>query len=402
MSLNICITWEQSEYGGVDTYLSHIINNWEEKEDNFTIIYNEENKGVERLRNELINYKNITYIKFQSVFKYYDGKSFKSKFLRYTNFLLLPMLFLLSILKYKKIMRQKNFDILLAQNGGYPASYGVLSSIFAASFLRIKVKLLVVHHAAVKSEIFTGWFRLIIERFFSNNLNRIICVSKETKKTIDYFTRITDDQKCSSIVINNGILLDKKIQAFKEYNYPINILVLGRMDPYKGHDDLINAISLMERKYQEMISINFIGKYDEEYKNKIQDLYNALNIKSPLKICGYDKRQLNEIFDNVDLLIMPTRTFEGFGLTIVEALKFSIPVISSRLGIAEELFENEPDYLYEPGNFYDLSEKIRNILSDKKNLIIPQNVISNINNFDIKKVNQQYRSLMISEMIKNK
>ena len=39
--------------------------------------------------------------------------------------------------------------------------------------------------------------------------------------------------------------------------------------------------------------------------------------------------QLKEIFDNTDLLVVPSQWYETFGFTVLEALSYGVPVIVS-------------------------------------------------------------------------
>ncbi len=399
MNLKICIVWEQFEYGGVDSYLSYLINSWPEQNDKFTILYNEGNSGAERLKNELITFRNVKFIKYKTYFNYNRSTNILSKIFKLVKHILLPILFFLNSLRLYFIIKGKKFDILLAQNGGYPASYGVLSSIFSATFAKVKVKLLVTHHAAVKPEIFTGWFRLLIERFFSNNISRVICVSEATKKTILNFTRITDDQKCSAVVIPNGIPIKAYIPTIEKRKSVFNILMLGRLDDFKGHDDLLSAVSSLDRVFQKKIKLIFIGGFQSRQKQIIESLYSKMEIESELEIVGYDNRSLNEIFTNIDLLIMATKTFEGFGLTILEAINNGVPIISSKLGIATELLKESSNCLYEPGNVYELSEKLINFLTSEDKSI-SQSTIKSLKQYDIINTVNSYRNLMITEYFK--
>ena len=96
---------------------------------------------------------------------------------------------------------------------------------------------------------------------------------------------------------------------------------------------------------------------------------------------------------------MATKTFEGFGLTILEAINNGVPVISSKLGIATELLKESSNCLYEPGNVYELSEKLINFLtSEDKN--ISQSTIKSLKQYDIINTVNSYRNLMITEYFK--
>ena len=63
----ILIYYEQYGYGGVDTHLSELINNWPSKKDYFVILTNPNNEGFKFLKKK-INFKNCKFIILNNVF----------------------------------------------------------------------------------------------------------------------------------------------------------------------------------------------------------------------------------------------------------------------------------------------------------------------------------------------
>jgi glycosyltransferase involved in cell wall biosynthesis len=60
------------------------------------------------------------------------------------------------------------------------------------------------------------------------------------------------------------------------------------------------------------------------------------------------------------MVVVPSVWFETFGLVAAEAMALGIPVIASRIGALAELIEHGFDgLLFEPGNAYDLAEKMK-------------------------------------------
>ena len=146
-TFKIAVVWEQFLAGGVDTYLAELINSWPNHDDHFTIYTNHRNSGEKRLKELLKADANVRIVYVSSHFINSFQLSPKLAF-RIFRAPLKPILFVLSILMYKKYLADGEFDILIGQNGGYPASLGVLSGIFAAAWIGIKVRVLVVHHQA--------------------------------------------------------------------------------------------------------------------------------------------------------------------------------------------------------------------------------------------------------------
>lgn len=70
-------------------------------------------------------------------------------------------------------------------------------------------------------------------------------------------------------------------------------------------------------------------------------------------------------YSNVDVLVVPSVTFEGFGLVVQEALATKTPVIASSIGVLNEFVEHiKNGLLFEVGNSNDLARKMRMIVEN--------------------------------------
>ena len=127
-------------------------------------------------------------------------------------------------------------------------------------------------------------------------------------------------------------------QATEERN-TFCVLVFGHGDSedfkLKGHDIAVQAVAeLKDASYQLMFVGAPTGKEDEVAERLLQHGIPP----SQLTVCSFKERrdQLANLFREVDLAIMPSRT-EGFGLTALEALSAGLPVLvsgNSGLGVA--------------------------------------------------------------------
>ena len=80
---------------------------------------------------------------------------------------------------------------------------------------------------------------------------------------------------------------------------------------------------------------------------KIKILNNKLYDNLPLPALLQDSR---EIISNFDVLISPTRDFEGFGLSIAESLSVGVPVISTKVGGVMDYLNKKNSILIKPRN----------------------------------------------------
>ena len=128
-------------------------------------------------------------------------------------------------------------------------------------------------------------------------------------------------------------------QAEKESN-KFKVLTFGRGDPedfsLKGYDISARAIvGLKDRSY----CLVFVGAPDGKHDEVAANLLKSGIDKSQLIVRKFlhSKERLKELFCEVDLCIMPSRT-EGFGLTALEALSAGLPIlVSGNSGLGEAL-----------------------------------------------------------------
>ena len=128
-------------------------------------------------------------------------------------------------------------------------------------------------------------------------------------------------------------------QTLKERN-KFKVLTFGRGDPedfsLKGYDISARAIVVLKDRSYHLIFVGAPdGKQDEVAKNllKIGIDKNQLTVRKFMQ----SKERLKELFCEVDLCIMPSRT-EGFGLTALEALSAGLPIlVSGNSGFGEAL-----------------------------------------------------------------
>ena len=118
------------------------------------------------------------------------------------------------------------------------------------------------------------------------------------------------------------------------------ILTFGRGDPedfsLKGYDIAAKAVAeLKDRSYCLIFVGAPQGKQDEVAEILQQSGISRCQLT--VRTFAESKERLKELFCEVDLVIMPSRT-EGFGLTALEALSAGLPIlVSSNSGFGEAL-----------------------------------------------------------------
>ena len=157
------------------------------------------------------------------------------------------------------------------------------------------------------------------------------------------------------------------VDLFSMFNIPRNkkiIGIVGRIEEYKGHEDLLTAISLLSTDYQDRIQVVFVGKGEVQYVSKLVHYAKFLQIKSEVLVAGYIDGNIFEVISNFNLLCSLTRNFEGFGLTIAEAMVSGVPVLATKVGGVIEFVDNNNATLIEPSDVSGIYEFLESFLKD--------------------------------------
>ena len=75
--------------------------------------------------------------------------------------------------------------------------------------------------------------------------------------------------------------------------------------------------------------------------------------------------EIDQVYEDIDLLAVPSIWYENSPNTILEAFAHQTPVIASNLGgMAEMVNHNQNGMLFNPGDSQDLAQKLDSILNE--------------------------------------
>ena len=366
--MRIAIVWESETGGGVNSYLKYLLESKAFFKNQITIFTNTTNQGAKLLARDLEIKKNIKFIFYKSFFV--KKRNILEKIFFY---FLKPLFLIISIFKFKKILSNYEFDILLCQCGNYGIFRSEQAAILAARKIKIPVRSIVVHHACIKPPLFMGFIFKIIDFFLSKTLTSLITVSNATKDTLLKNSTLLKSNRLKNYVIHNGVpkneflrknYLNKKI--IENYEHLLKIGMMSRLSPDKGHEDLIMAFSKLSSEYKKKMIIIIIGEDENGQKRKLENLINNLELKNKIKFLDYVDIDSKKIILSLDLILSLTRKYEGFGLSIAEAMSVSTPVIATDVGGVSEFFNNDCGKLIKPSQIEDIKNSLEDFCKNKK------------------------------------
>ena len=138
----------------------------------------------------------------------------------------------------------------------------------------------------------------------------------------------------------------------------ISFLVVGTIEPRKGHAQLLKAFEIL---WEEGFEINLIivGKQGWMMEEFIQTLNSHSKLDKNLFYLNFvDDNTLNHLYTKVDALIAPSNA-EGFGLPLIEAANYSLPIIARDIAVFREIADSYALYFKNTQDPKDISQTIK-------------------------------------------
>ena len=146
-------------------------------------------------------------------------------------------------------------------------------------------------------------------------------------------------------------------------------------------------------KIQEKIPAKLMMVGDGPEKVKAEQLCKELGIEEKVIFFG-NSSEIDQILSYSDLFLLPSET-ESFGLAALEAMAWSVPVISSNSGgLPEVNFDGISGYLSNVGDVDSMAANALKILTDDATLAkFRESALEIAQQFDIKKILPLYEAL---------
>jgi glycosyltransferase involved in cell wall biosynthesis len=172
----------------------------------------------------------------------------------------------------------------------------------------------------------------------------------------------TKSQGYDSDIVFNGIHSDAiKARQDKSLHSPVRIVCVGRLEEIKGQQVLIKAARVLRDKGCTDFKIDLIG--DGSNHENLARMINELELNDNVTLLGFkDRTYVYQHLCDYDIYVQPS-LFEGFGLSLAEAISAKVPVLTSDLeGPMEVIGEGKYGTSFKSGDENDLATKIEAII----------------------------------------
>jgi len=272
---------------------------------------------------------------------------FDNRFLTLISFIISQLILFLKLLKYR------NEDVMIYVNTMLPFGAGL-----AGKFMG-KPVCYHIHEISITPAIFKRFLRYIVQKTASN----VIFVSKAVEKSESFKGDVSQQ------VIYNALpdaFMDVAAQSTYKHlrDKKFNVLMVCSLKTYKGVDEFVTIASLCQR----VVNISFTLILNAE-QQEIDGYFHKRKLPENLILISRQE-DLMPFYKHASLVLNLSRVdqwVETFGLTIIEAMAFGIPVIVPPVGgPAEIIYDGEQGYLLSSYETDIISKRIIDLCGNEK------------------------------------
>ena len=239
----------------------------------------------------------------------------------------------------------------------------------------------------VLSRLFHAWWR----RRLVASLRKLGKFVTLTDKAISEWPELNN-----TVMIPDPLALDAKVLSTQQKSK--RVIAIGRYAYEKGYDLLLRVWALVEKQYPDW-SLDVYGMGNRQ---PYEQLLAKLKLNPEKCRLHGALSDVKKEYQNGSLLVLPSRT-EGFGLVLLEAMAFGIPVVAFDCGSGPSsiISDGEDGFLVQPFNINDFAEKMMQLMEDDGlRKTMGSNGIRKAQQYTIDKIGLQWKQLF-DELMQN-
>lgn len=194
-----------------------------------------------------------------------------------------------------------------------------------------------------------------VERFSGPLATKIITVS-EFDRRLALAARITDADRV--VTVHNGMPDIEPALRADPGRAPVRLVMVARFGAQKDHPTLLRALAGLRDQQWEL---DLIG--DGPLMGEVQSLAAALGLTDRIHFLG-QRTDVDRILARAQVSLLVTN-WEGFPLSILEAMRAGLPVVASEVGgTGESVSEGETGFLVPRGDVEMLRDRVGRLLRE--------------------------------------
>jgi glycosyltransferase involved in cell wall biosynthesis len=216
------------------------------------------------------------------------------------------------------------------------------------------------HHVfyKIKPNIIRKIIEYLSEKVFLKNARFIVVPSRKTALDIQNLG-----------VNRHNIVIINPTYTFKSNTMPRRkfhnkILFVGNLEPRKGVDIIIKALSLIRNSD---FSFDIVGGFEdyEDYYLYLKKIIDEYGLSGKIKLHGrITQDKIPEFYNDANIFVFASK-HEGYGTVLLEAMGFGVPIVATDIPTTREIVQDEVNgYLCPVDDIECISQRVRKLLDD--------------------------------------
>jgi len=250
----------------------------------------------------------------------------------------------------KKILKKEKYDLITVQDPYYLA----LISLFLKKQFKLGFEIQV-----------HGWekyygLRKLIAKYVLPRANAVRCVSQRLKNQLINEFKVKEEKITVVPIYVEKSNLKSQISKVMEKGEKFVFLTVGRLAPVKNIGLQIEAMVEVVKKYPK-IELWIVG--DGKEKEKLESKIKSWKLENNVKLFGW-QNDVSKFYNEADAFLL-TSNYEGWGMVVVEAASYGLPIIMTDVGCAGEIIKDkENGIVISVGDSQRLTKAMLKIIED--------------------------------------
>lgn len=190
------------------------------------------------------------------------------------------------------------------------------------------------------------------------------------------------------------------LEFMQTYSSERIVICVANFVPVKGAELLIDAFSILSKKYNEW-KLWLVGDDMNEYGIKLKLKVKELKLEKKIIFSG-KVNAVNDYLQHAEIFVLPTKNEgrkEGSPVAMLEAMANGKVVIGSAISGIKDQLKEFPNHLFLPGNSDDLKKKLEIyfLKSKEENIILGRQFVDLVNrNYSINEEISKHENVYLS------
>jgi len=209
-----------------------------------------------------------------------------------------------------------------------------------------------------------SWMARRLVKVSARRARAILTVSEFSRREIASTLKI--DPARIFAVHNGGLIGELRSAKSKQLLNRVDlrepyILAFSSINPHKNIGNLLRAFAGLQPS--ERVQLVVAGRAPVGGESLVA-LAHALGIENKVSFCGYlNEEEKAQVLQHARMLAFPS-LYEGFGLPVIEAMSYDVPVACSNVAALPEI-AGHAARLFDPRNVDEIREALKEVLFDE-------------------------------------